>query len=88
MQGKDPLPNENVLIGRKVAKICNNSLAELGVSLIRQTKQQAKEFNSVVVSAMNKIDFSKNLNFNFDHLFSSQTSCQVDFLLVLKFDLD
>ncbi len=53
-QGKDPLPSENVSIGRKVAEICNNSLAGLGVSLTRQTKQQAKEFKPMVVTAINK----------------------------------
>ena len=53
-QGKDPLPNENVSIGRKVAEICNNSLAGLGVSLTRQTKQQAKEFRPMIVTALNR----------------------------------
>lgn len=53
-QGKDPLPSVNVSIGRKVAEICNNSLAGLGVSLTRQTKQQAKEFKPMIVTALNR----------------------------------
>jgi len=53
-QGKDPLPSVNVSIGRKVAEICNNSLAGLGVSLTRQTKQQAKEFRPMIVTALNR----------------------------------
>ena len=70
-QGKDPLPSVNISIGRKVAEICNNSLAGLGVSLTRQTKQQAKEFKPMIVTAMNKYNrFFKTLNFNFDYLFS------------------
>jgi hypothetical protein len=63
-QGKDPLPSENVSIGRKVAEICNNSLAGLGVSLTRQTKQQAREFKPLIVTAMNKYSrFFKNFKF-------------------------
>ena len=54
--GKDPLPNVEAPIGRKVAEICNNSLAGLGVSLTRQTKQQAKEFRPMIVTALNKFN--------------------------------
>jgi hypothetical protein len=53
-QGKDPLPNEEAPLGRKVAEICNNSLAGLGVSLTRQTKQLPKDFKPMLVTALNK----------------------------------
>ena len=70
IKGTDPLPQEQVSIGRKVSEICNNALAGLGVSLTRQTKQLPKQFQSMLVTALSKYKRFVN-SFNLDDLLSN-----------------
>lgn len=51
--GEDPLPNENMSLGKKVALICNNALIGLGTSLTRQ-KLRSKEFKPILITAYKK----------------------------------